>query len=277
MHRNTKHAQTIISLQESDGKWGCFHSLSKVYDAKLTTEQALRRLEILGYTIEDECIARAVEYMTDCLLGRKAIPDPREKVHDWDVFSALILSTWIRRFTQDVPAANAVAEKWAELARRSFASGSYDHDAYVEAYRDVIRPSGGRLIGFLSFYPVSLLAGLLDEKTEDAFVDYVLSSESGIYYIYDRKLTTLPERFEDRSTSYYLAAIELLARYPHAKRKLSFVVDWLSDNRGESGWDMGKSANDKLYFPLSDDWRKSETRIADCTERIGKLITAIRG
>ena len=35
---------------------------------------------------------------------------------------------------------------------------------------------------------------------------------------------------------------------------------------------MGKSVNDKVYFPLSDDWRKSETREADCTERVTNLI-----
>ena len=70
MHKDTKWAKQIIALQEDDGKWGCFHSLSKFYGAPLTTEQALRRLERLGYSIEDECISRAVAYMDDCLTGR---------------------------------------------------------------------------------------------------------------------------------------------------------------------------------------------------------------
>lgn len=48
-----------------------------------------------------------------------------------------------------------------------------------------------------------------------------------------------------------------------------FVVDWLNGLKNENGkWDMGKSANDNVYFPLSDNWRKQETREADCTERI---------
>lgn len=33
----------------------------------MTTEQALRRLERLGYTMGDECIQRVVSYMDDCL------------------------------------------------------------------------------------------------------------------------------------------------------------------------------------------------------------------
>lgn len=37
-------------------------------------------------------------------------------------------------------------------------------------------------------------------------------------------------------------------------------------------WDMGKTVNDKVFFPLSNDWRKKETREADCTERIDALL-----
>lgn len=51
MHKVGKWAKQIISLQEDDGKWGCYHFLSQVYNSQLTTEQALRRLERLGYTL----------------------------------------------------------------------------------------------------------------------------------------------------------------------------------------------------------------------------------
>ena len=51
--------------------------------------------------------------MSDCLVGKKTIPDRVEKVHDWNVFLSLILSTGIRRFTKDNPVANKVAEQWA--------------------------------------------------------------------------------------------------------------------------------------------------------------------
>ena len=33
MHKDGKWAKSIIALQEDDGKWGCFHSLSKFYNA----------------------------------------------------------------------------------------------------------------------------------------------------------------------------------------------------------------------------------------------------
>ncbi|MBQ3012846.1 MAG: hypothetical protein IJD74_04830 [Clostridia bacterium] len=275
MHKNGKWAESIIALQEPDGKWGWFHSLSQFCDSPITTEQALRRLERLGYTIKDECIQKAIMYMDDCLTGKNTIPDRQEKLHDWDVFTSLMLATWIRRFTLDNPNANRVAEQWTGIITNAFAGGTYSHSDYLVAYYEAfgMKPNGGRLVDFVNFYPISILIDCLDSSTETAFVNYVLSKEDGIYYVYDKALSTLPCSFESREASRYLGAIELLSRYDSAKDKLHFVADWLIDNKNTNGkWDMGKAVNDKVYFPLSDDWRKQKTREADCTERIDALL-----
>ncbi len=275
MHKNGKWAKSIIALQEPDGKWGWFHTLSQFYDAPITTEQALRRLERLGYTIEDECIQKAVMYMDDCLTGKNTIPDRQEKLHDWDIFTSLMLATWIRRFTLDNPNANRVAEQWTGIITNAFAGGAYSHSDYVVAYHEAfgMKPNGGRLVDFVNFYPISILIDCLDSSTETALVNYVLSKEDGIYYVYDKALSTLPCSFESREASRWLGAIELLSKYDSAKDKLHFVADWLIDNKKINGkWDMGKTVNDKVYFPLSDDWRKQKTREADCTERIDALL-----
>ena len=279
VHKSGKWARQILALQDGEGKWGCFHSLSGSYGEPLTTEQSLRRLQRLGYTIEDGCIQRAVGYMEDCLVGRKAIPDRREKVQDWDVFTALMLAAWIRRFTADCPAANAVAKKWAGVITGAFDGGGYCHDRYMRAYRDTLGtgPKGGRLIDFVNFYPLSLVSGCLDAGTEKRMAEYVLGHEEGIYYIYEKRLRELPPEFASREASRYLAAMELLAAYPGARPLLGFVAEWLKENRGDGGkWDLGSKANDKVYFPLSDDWRRRETREADCTERIGALLEKLR-
>lgn len=76
--------QTDYCVTGERWKMGLFSYVITFYGASLTTEQALRRLERLGYTIEDECIQRAVDYMDNCLMGRDKIPDRREKLHDWD-------------------------------------------------------------------------------------------------------------------------------------------------------------------------------------------------
>lgn len=278
MHKDSKWAKQIISLQEEDGKWGWFHSLSQFHHSKITTEQALRRLMYLGYTIEDECIRKAVSYMDDCLTGKNEIPDRREKLHDWNIFTSLILSAWIRVFTKDNIAANAVAGQWAKIISAAFADGKYNHDEYVSAYHEKLglKPKGGRLIYFTNFYPIALLDDYLDENTERAFVEYILNEEKGIYYIYDRKIIIPPQVFESKAASHYLAAVELIARYKTSNAKLKFVLKWLEANKNENEkWDMGSTVNDKVYFPLSDDWRKRETREADCTERITSLIKAL--
>lgn len=275
MHKNGKWAKQILDLQKPDGSWGDFHSLSQRSDSAITTEQALRRLERLGYTIEDPCIQKAVDYLSDCLAGIQTIPDRREKTHDWDLFSAMMLSTWLRRFTKENETANLMARNWAEIIARAFHGGGYDHRSYAEAFCEYFgtAPRGGRFTDFVSFYQISLMAGSLDRQTEINLFSYVLHRNSGIYCVYDKCLTEPPPCFVSRETSRYLAALELLAEYPCAKETLGFAADWLRKNRSENEtWDLGAAANDKIYLPLSDNWRMKETRTTDCTERITKLL-----
>ena len=146
-YKDSKWAAVIIALQKDDGSWGYFHSLAyPIKSNPITTEQAIRRLEILGYTIKDEPIMKAVAYLHDCLVGKKTIPDRREKLHNWEVFTSLMFSTWIRRFTTDDEAANATGKKWAEIISYAFANGVYDHDRYVEVYREFIICAQGRTL-----------------------------------------------------------------------------------------------------------------------------------
>lgn len=278
--RTGKWAQQILALQRPDGSWGQFHSMSKTNGYALTTEQALTRLQRLGFTMQDACIQKAVVYMERCLKGELFIPDPREKLHDWDIFTALMLAARIRLFTDSCDAANALARQWAGILTQAFAGGSYCHEAYLSAYRSTFGQTppkkAGRLVDFVHFYPIALLPGCLDAETEAAVVRYILQHESGLYYIYEKPLYQLPETFASLQASRYLAAIELLTRWPAAKEQLTFVKDWLLQNRdADGGWDMGTATKDNLHFPYADSWRKAEVRRADCTRRIRRLLNAL--
>ena len=277
MYRDSKWAKEIISLQREDGSWGCFHTLSAPDQNPITTEQALRRLQILGYTIDDTCIQRAVQYMHDCLIGKKETPDRREKIHDWDIFTQLMLSAWIRRFTKDDASANAAADTWAAIISFAFRDGVYSHENYLSAYRQAFaqKARGGRLVDFVTFYQVSLVADCLDRQTERAVFDHILNHETGIYYVYNGPVRTPPEVFASRKASRYMRAIELLTAYQNNLDRLAFVAEWLHANKGTAGkWDMGRSAKDRISFPLSDLWNK-EARRKDCTYRIERLIYTI--
>ncbi|MGI6359079.1 MAG: hypothetical protein ACOX2K_10400 [Bacillota bacterium] len=277
-YRNSKWAKELLALQREDGSWGYFHSLSEPGKSSPTTEQALRRLAVLGYRMQDEPIQRCVAYMHECLRGIRQTPDRREKLHDWDIFTRLMLATWIRRFTDEIAAANSVAATWAGIISAAFVSGQYRHSDYVAAYADAFgeAPRGGRLVDFVSFYQVSLISPCLDRAIEPLVFQHILSHPEGIYYIYGRPLSEPPPSFQSKLASRYLAAAELLAAYPSAKGRLGFVVAWLQANRNASGrWDMGSAAKDGIYFPLSDSWRQPAAREADCTYRIERLLQRI--
>lgn len=275
--RGGKWARSLIDSQLPDGSWGRFHSMSTSSGSDLTTERVLRRLEALGYTDSDEVIHRAVDYLEACL-DRHWIPDPTEKGHHWDVYVDLMLATWIRRFRSTCEAANAVARVWAGIIKAAFTGGTYDHDAYCNAYAAAFggrKPKGGRLIDFVQFYPLSLLAGMLDADTERRMLEYVLGHGEGIYYIYEQCVGTPPADFNSKAGARWLTAMELIARYPTAHEKLPFARDYLLRQQVMPGaWDMGSAAKDGICFPVSDRW-DANTRRDDCTRRIRRLLERI--
>ena len=278
MYKDGKWARAILAQQQDDGSWGYFHTLRTSSRATMTTEQALRRLLALGFTGEDAPMQKALAYLESCLSGERAIPDRREHSHSWEIFVPMMFAVWIRFLTPDHEPANVIARQWASILKQTFSAGAYDSDAYTTAYLEAfgIRPRGGRLVDFVTFYQLALVAGELDAKTENCLLDYVLHHKSGIYYLCTKPVLTLPTAFSSRETSFYLAVFELLSRYRHSREQLSFAVRWLQDHRNENGrWDIGPAGKDGVYFPLSDDWRTRARREEDCTVRITRLLTQL--
>ena len=183
-------AKEIIALQKDDGTWGSsFHSLSVPKGTKeLTTEQALRRLWILGYTLEDEVIRKTVKCMEACLRGERKIDNYWEKTHDWELFTMLMLSAWIRIFEPDNVDAVKFSERWAKIIELAFSNGTYCHNAYLTAYRNAFssNPKGARELDFSDFYQwkrkiICWITSLLN-KTE--FTIFIRSLQSVSYRKY---------------------------------------------------------------------------------------------
>lgn len=278
-HKNGKWASQILDSRDSEGMWGAFHTLSRPTNKnKLTTEQALRRLKILGFTKEDEAIQIVLQRMCLCVSGREKIDNYSEKTHDWPLFEKLMLSAWIRLFEPENEIALEVAGQWAFIAEKAFHSGQYNKNDDIEAFCEQFgrKPKSGFETGFGMFYHAALLQGVLTSATESLLLDYYLSRPEGIYYIYEKCLGKLPETFASKETSCYLAAVETLAGFEQARDKLEFVAEWLISNQREcGGWDLGAGAKDGVYFPLADSWRRQELRISDCTERITHILQKI--
>ncbi|MEA4822979.1 MAG: hypothetical protein VB111_02535 [Clostridiaceae bacterium] len=153
-HQN-RWIQEILDLQHEDGSWGHFHTLSEPTKAQpITTEQALRRLRILGLTKDDEPIRRAIHYMEDNLHKPYATVF-HEKKHDSKTYGDLMLAAWLRLFDAENNAALATAKKWATIIERAFEGGEYSHTEYVMAYESSIgiklNPKAGCLADFVTF------------------------------------------------------------------------------------------------------------------------------
>ena len=276
--KNGKWANKILSSQNADGSFGDFHTLSAKSNKPYTTESALRRLEILGFTYADECIKRAVNYMTECLSGDNKIPDRQEKGCNFDIFSELMLSAWILRFTDNNALAQNVRSKWVKVITNAFKNGQYSNADYIDGFKSVfgVPPKGGRLVDFVSFYQISMLKNSLDKETESRFFDYILNHKDGIYYTYEKPISILPNEFNSKSASRYLGAIELLCGYKNCTHRLQFVADWLMENKLDyNTWDMGADSKDGIYFPLSDKWNENN-RIQDTTFRIKALLRSLQ-
>lgn len=278
-HRAGKWAQGVLAAQKEDGTWGtCFHGLAQPGSAPLTTEQALRRLHALGFTREDAPIRRCIDTMAACLRSERKIDAYWEKGIDWAMYEPLMLAAWIRRFDPEHPDALGYARRWAKVAEAAFAGGTCDEAAWLAAYENEFHRSARhpQPLRLSPLYHAMLLPGMLSPKAESAFVDHLLHRPDGMYYIFPKPLCYPPAVFCAKETSCWLAALELLAPYACAKEKLAFAAAWLWTNiRADGQWDLGAKVGDKVYFPLSDSWRREADRLRDCTERIRALLDKI--
>jgi hypothetical protein len=289
-YKNSKWAKRIIELQQDNGSWGFFHTFYNNYrKIEINTEQALRRLYILGYTNNDLSIKKAIKYMHNCLNKNIKYPDRpegsvEENYKNFYIAVDLMLATWIKLFTNDDKLANDTIKKWAYIINASFENNMYDNNKYLSAYEKIFGKKykhGGfdnSAAGIVNFYFVSSLANELDKNSEPIFFKHILENERGIYYIYHENLKILPDDFQTKKASGFISAMELLSKYnnENCKKQLYYVKAWLVKNSiNKIEWDMGKEAKDNINFPLSDSWKKNEDRINDCTYRIRRLIEKI--
>lgn len=273
----TMWTEDIVALQHADGSWGHFHSLgAPTRQNPLTTEQALRRLLVLGMTQQDAPMQRALAYLHGVLAQQITPPDRREGVLNWDYFEAMMAATWIKLLSPQDTEAAKVAAFWADIITEATVDGCFaEDDRYRQAYRSRIPRLSGREreIGAAQFYMVNLLWGMLPPAVERAYVAYLLGHETGIYYVYGHRLDAVPARFDTCEASHYLAALECLSGYASAREALRFAVDWIMANRQPDGtWDLGPAAKDGIYLPLSGAWRTAQARQRDCTARVRRVL-----
>jgi len=270
--------QKVLKEQLEDGSWGRFHSLNTSAKAQYTTESALRRLLILGLDKDDFPMKKALTYMRKYLKREIDLRDYKEKKHDWDLLTRLFVAVWILKIDPSDSLAQAIAREWAKVINSAFVGNEYNREAYLETYKEVHNPEKGKHIwGFQNFYMISLLPGYINANVEVKLLDYLLNSDKGIYYIYDKKLMTLPDRFCSKQSVRFIQAFDLLSDYSRFKDFSQAFVNWIFNNTSENDlWDLSSTAKDGIHLPLSSSWRKPQNRIIDSTLFILKVLEKLK-
>lgn len=254
----------VTNLQWEDGSWGNFHGLAAT-TGKTTTEMALRRLYYLGLDKADTSITLAINYMESFLKDEICLRDYPEKKHDWNLLTKLFVSTWILKYDYQNEIALSIATKWANIINESFLKGKLDSNMYRKAYLHYLEPEAGKSIWQIeNFYVVSIVRGLLDFKVEEDFLKHIINWTSGIYYTYDKPLYEIPDINKSKNYTRYLMALDLLLDYPSASELLENNIRSIITCRNCNGeWDLGPQSNDKILFPLSNNWRSKRNRVID--------------
>lgn len=269
------HVKKVTNIQWDDGSWGRFHSMSTTGSINLyTTEKAMRRLQNLGLDKNDTPIKKVISYMETYMKNEIQLRDYIEKKHDWYLLTRLFVSTWILRFDNENALALEEARKWAKVITHAFSQGIFNETLYKDAYIEYLNPEPNKFVWQIeNFYIVSILRGLLDNDTESRFINHLINSNKGIYYIYSNNLMIPPKEFQSRESNRFLMAWQLILDFKQGRKHSSILKNWINNSRGEDGfWDNGSIAKDNLLYPLSDSWRKKINRKIDCTIRILKMV-----
>lgn len=171
-----------------------------------------------------------------------------------------------------------IAKDWAKIINYAFSKEEFNQKYYKEAYYEIHKsPKEKYMWGFQNFYVVALLSSFLSSDIESKFLDYIINSEKGVYYIYDSSLKNLPNNYCSKQASRYISAFELLSNYRLISTKCKHLIEWINKNLSRDGfWDMEKSVKDNMYFPLSNSWRKTINRKIDCTVRMQILLSNLQ-
>ena len=278
--------ERLASSQLHDGTWGRFHTQNtKVKQQFPTTQSALRVALDCGLDSEHRIIQRLLPTLKDYVDGACIWPDGQEK-HDnpaaWPI--------WVRHYSAAALAAidpfhAAIDEFWhirAQSLAEAFASGVFDRDAEIAALNRLLDCRMKNPVPFHfepSLQVITATRMHLPEMVERGVINYLLTSETGIYYVFDCPLEQ-HRNIEDRKFCAWLRALILLSRFRRWNEfsEASLNAVWAQRN-GSGVWDVGGKVARKPFtsFPLSDSWRRKENRIIDSTvEVLGLLSTAFR-
>lgn len=264
--------------QGSDGGWGRLHSQNSALRRPIpTTEFAVNRALALGLDAGHPILARAADYLVALLEARLPFPDPAERNDRWETAKRLFTAATLASIHPNHPALDETWALWLEISERTFARGDYDAQAEAEAHR---RLSGASVqnshLVIANRYSLALLgarANQIPHATENALLNWLWHKPHGIGYL-GVSLCAQPENFSSSQLDRWFASHELLAAFPSWRKLAGSSIRWLCEQQRPDGlWNFGPSSRMSHYFPLSESWRKKNSRAFDWSARTLILLS----
>lgn len=263
--------------QWDDGSWGRLHSRDSSAKQKiLTTEAGVERALALGLDGAHPVLQKASRYLAGMLEGTLLCRDPAEKNDRWPTGVRLFAASTLAQIRPDLPLLDSDWKLWANIARRTFASGSYDPEAEIQAHRELTGASiKDSYLVINNKYALILLgsrATALLPKLEAALMNWVWHGQDGMRYL-GEPLSHPPQHRKASRLDRWLTSLELLSRFPGWRSLAGEAIQWLWDERTSEGfWELGPRSSSSLALPLSENWRRKTARQFDWTTRVLVLL-----
>lgn len=272
----------LVRSQWSDGTWGRFHTQdTSVKQPFATTEGAITTALDSGLDRHSPLLHKVQKVLLEYIDGKNCWPDPPEK-HDnpqaWYVVLPHYTAGILAQIDKFHPRLDDFWNLWAEAARVSFQSGTYDRQKEIEVLNLLMKCRMKKPVPF-HIKPILLILSAthnrLPESLERQVLNYLMRSPAGIYYIFDKNLSEFPPILS-RNFWGWFQAHKLLSRF-HLWRELAEdAINWIWTQRSEDGfWDVGRKIARKPYtcFPLSESWKRPENRKIDCSVEVMDLLS----
>ena len=280
-----KSSRWIKILQDSqweDGTWGRFHTQdTKVKQPIPTTESGIRIALDSGLDKESPILQNSIDFIVDHIDGRAEWRDWPEK-HDnpaaWFIVTPYLSAANLALIDNEHPKLGNFRNTWVTIAATAFASGTYDREVEIQTSNRIMNCERKELAAFHNMYSLILLSATrerLRPSLERLILEYVMSKPDGIYYLYDRKLSEMPD-VRAKKFWIWLYTQLLLSRFPLWHEYAgSFVAEIWAQRDGQGFWDFDKGIGRKPYtpFPLSESWRGRGNRTIDCSVVVLKLLS----
>lgn len=264
----------IENTQDDFGCWGDFHC---------GTEQIIRNCLFMGMDESFICLKKVRLYILEVLNGNDTWHQRQEKQDNpywWlDMFIPLVSSAMLSLIDPNNPILAEKIEIWRSFALEAFQDNHYCAEVEKKSQYKHFKVKTKRIIPFFNYYVILLLTSshnILPDKLDTLMLDYCMSKENGIYYIYDKPPKT-PVAIDNKNIYNWLRCISILSRYKSWYGKMNNITSFLWEQRNVDGlWDIQIKPYGSC-FPISNSWRKDKNRIIDSSIFMLRIINQWKG